>query len=57
MVVNYHVAANEDVNDPCYGIVKAVKYLCSDVGEFGAFVLNWTSTKASGKLGWLSTCV
>ena len=54
MVVDYHVAVKEDVEDPCYDIEKAVKYVSSD-GEFGEFVLNSTSTKARGKLGSLFT--
>ena len=37
MVVDYHVAVNEDVNYPCYGIVKVLNYVCSDDGEVVAF--------------------
>ena len=40
MVVDYHVAVKEDVNDPCYVVVNALNYVFSDDGEFGAFVLN-----------------
>jgi len=55
VLVDYHVAVNIDVEDLCYDIEKAVKNVIPDDGEFGEFVLNSTSPKASGKLGWLFT--